>query len=251
MRVLVVGVPPASVEVWKTSKTSAMGLHMNATMWFLLSPPTTHRSTTPTTQAIMVTATTKLLRVLAAAPRGHKRRLLNHQPPPLRIAACCSASSLHPTTTTTTARTTVRAFSASAPPPIPKPAAAAAPDEKLVTVYINNKPCAVPSYSTVLEAARAAGAFVPTLCAHPSIPARATCRICLVEVESEQGGLKREVSSSSSTDARRVEKLKPVSKLLPSCTTQVSQDRRRRTRVSHPPTHLPTYSVESLIPTHL
>ena len=39
----------------------------------------------------------------------------------------------------------------------------------------------------ILEAARAAGAFVPTLCAHPSIPARATCRICLVELETGAG----------------------------------------------------------------
>ena len=39
----------------------------------------------------------------------------------------------------------------------------------------------------ILEAARAAGSFVPTLCAHPSIPARATCRICLVELETGAG----------------------------------------------------------------
>ena len=39
----------------------------------------------------------------------------------------------------------------------------------------------------ILEAARAAGSFVPTLCAHPGIPARGTCRICLVELETGAG----------------------------------------------------------------
>jgi NADH dehydrogenase/NADH:ubiquinone oxidoreductase subunit G len=50
----------------------------------------------------------------------------------------------------------------------------------------------------VLEAARAAGAFVPTLCAHPKIPARASCRVCLVEVPGE-------------------------SKLIPACTSAVRE----------------------------
>lgn len=38
----------------------------------------------------------------------------------------------------------------------------------------------------VLEAARASGTFIPTLCAHPSIPARGTCRVCMVDIEGER-----------------------------------------------------------------
>ena len=39
---------------------------------------------------------------------------------------------------------------------------------------------------TVLDAARAAGIHVPTLCHHPDLPDVGSCRICLVEIEGSE-----------------------------------------------------------------
>jgi NADH-quinone oxidoreductase subunit G len=129
---------------------------------------------------------------------------------PLPLAAAASFSTTPPAIPTIT-------------PPTTNPA-----EEQLVNVEINGRQVAVPAYSTILEAARAAGAFVPTLCAHPSIPARATCRICLVELETDQG-MKKVVGPASATDARRVEKLVPITKLVPACVTQVKPGQRIHT----------------------
>ena len=39
--------------------------------------------------------------------------------------------------------------------------------------------------STLLDAAREAGVYIPTLCYHPRLPCHAVCRLCLVNVEGE------------------------------------------------------------------
>ncbi len=39
---------------------------------------------------------------------------------------------------------------------------------------------------TVLQAARAAGIKIPTLCDHPRLPAQGSCRVCLVEIEKQR-----------------------------------------------------------------
>jgi len=41
----------------------------------------------------------------------------------------------------------------------------------------------VPKEATVLEAARRAGVWIPTLCCHPALPPLATCRLCMVELD--------------------------------------------------------------------
>jgi predicted molibdopterin-dependent oxidoreductase YjgC len=41
----------------------------------------------------------------------------------------------------------------------------------------------VPEEATVLEAARKAGVWIPTLCHSPAVSVQATCRLCLVELE--------------------------------------------------------------------
>ena len=61
---------------------------------------------------------------------------------------------------------------------IPKAAAAA-----LVTLTVNGRSVKVPQGSTLLQAIRACGVHVPTLCYHPEFKAHATCRMCLVDVE--------------------------------------------------------------------
>ncbi len=51
------------------------------------------------------------------------------------------------------------------------------------TLTINNITVQAPEGATVLEAARAAGIHIPTLCHLPGVHAPGACRVCLVEVE--------------------------------------------------------------------
>ncbi len=37
--------------------------------------------------------------------------------------------------------------------------------------------------TTVLEATREAGIYIPTLCYHPSLPSDGSCGLCLIEIE--------------------------------------------------------------------
>ena len=56
-------------------------------------------------------------------------------------------------------------------------------EQELVTVTIDGMQVAVPKGTPVIEAAKQAGILVPHYCYHPSLPAPAVCRMCLVEVE--------------------------------------------------------------------
>lgn len=53
----------------------------------------------------------------------------------------------------------------------------------MVRVTINGQTYEVPAEATVLEAARANGIHIPTLCYHPRLAPLGHCRLCLVEVE--------------------------------------------------------------------
>jgi len=57
---------------------------------------------------------------------------------------------------------------------------------KLVTATINGYKITVPADTTILEAAKQAGFNIPTLCHHPDLKPRATCRVCLVEVKGQR-----------------------------------------------------------------
>ena len=52
---------------------------------------------------------------------------------------------------------------------------------KTCTLSINNKSITVETGTTLLEAAKKAGYFIPTLCNHPDQEIKANCRICVVE----------------------------------------------------------------------
>ena len=52
----------------------------------------------------------------------------------------------------------------------------------MVKVTINGKEIDVPPKTTILEACRQAGIYVPTLCNHPDIPPACECRLCLVKI---------------------------------------------------------------------
>ena len=56
-------------------------------------------------------------------------------------------------------------------------------EENPVTVTIDGAVVAVPEGATILDAARVAGARIPTLCWHPALSPIGSCRVCLVEVE--------------------------------------------------------------------
>ena len=53
----------------------------------------------------------------------------------------------------------------------------------LVKLTVDGREAQVPKGTSVLEAARLAGVFVPHYCYHPSLPVVGACRMCLVEVE--------------------------------------------------------------------
>jgi len=50
-------------------------------------------------------------------------------------------------------------------------------------VTIDGRKVRVRKGATILEAARKAGIWIPTLCYHPAVSPEATCRICMVEVD--------------------------------------------------------------------
>ncbi|MCX7598650.1 MAG: NADH-dependent [FeFe] hydrogenase, group A6 [Armatimonadetes bacterium] len=54
------------------------------------------------------------------------------------------------------------------------------------TITINDQEVPAREGMTVLEAAREAGIYIPTLCYHPDLPPQGACRICLVEIEGER-----------------------------------------------------------------
>ncbi len=55
-----------------------------------------------------------------------------------------------------------------------------------VNIKINDIPVTVKGGTTILEAARKVGVHIPTLCHHPDLPVRATCRVCIVEVKGQK-----------------------------------------------------------------
>lgn len=56
-----------------------------------------------------------------------------------------------------------------------------------VNLRINGQAVTAKSGGTILEAARAAGIFVPSLCHHPAVSNHGACRICVVEVKGMRG----------------------------------------------------------------
>ena len=56
-----------------------------------------------------------------------------------------------------------------------------------MTITIDGRPFAFEGRPTILEAARAGGIDIPSLCDHPGLEPFAGCRICLVEVKGRKG----------------------------------------------------------------
>ena len=58
----------------------------------------------------------------------------------------------------------------------------------MVEFFINGQPVQAEDNQTVMQAAKAAGHFIPYFCWHPHLSVPGNCRICMVEVEAEGGG---------------------------------------------------------------
>ena len=52
---------------------------------------------------------------------------------------------------------------------------------QMVNLTIDGKQIQAPAGSSVLEAARNAGIYIPTLCYHPDLRPEGACRLCMVE----------------------------------------------------------------------
>jgi predicted molibdopterin-dependent oxidoreductase YjgC len=68
------------------------------------------------------------------------------------------------------------------PPPTRPPAAPARPAAPPISVVIDGQPVTVANGSTILEACRARGIDIPTLCFLPTLTPVNVCRVCVVEV---------------------------------------------------------------------
>ncbi len=69
--------------------------------------------------------------------------------------------------------------------------------EKTVTLTIDGRQVTVPAGTTILEAARAADIYIPTICEHQATTPEGLCRICVVDVN---GG--RLLQAACVTEAR-------------------------------------------------
>jgi iron-only hydrogenase group A len=53
----------------------------------------------------------------------------------------------------------------------------------MIKLTVNGRSVEIDDGSTLLDAAKEAGVFIPTLCHYPRLPSHAVCRMCLVDVE--------------------------------------------------------------------
>lgn len=56
-----------------------------------------------------------------------------------------------------------------------------------VTLTVDGQQVTVPASASVLEAARAAGVRIPSLCYHPELRPEGACRVCVVEIDGVKG----------------------------------------------------------------
>ena len=94
-------------------------------------------------------------------------------------------------------------------------------DERFITVSVDGSAVTVNEGATILDAARAVGVDVPTLCYHAEIDASANCRLCTVQVDTRANG---ESSPLAKGAVERGE-----GKLLPGCRALAEEGQRIHT----------------------
>ena len=57
----------------------------------------------------------------------------------------------------------------------------------MAVITIDGRALSVPDQKNVLECALEAGIYIPHLCHHPDLPENGSCRMCIVEVEGQEG----------------------------------------------------------------
>ena len=57
----------------------------------------------------------------------------------------------------------------------------------MAVITIDGTRLEVPENKNVLECALEAGIYIPHLCHHPDLPENGSCRMCIVEVEGQEG----------------------------------------------------------------
>ena len=55
----------------------------------------------------------------------------------------------------------------------------------MIKLTVNGRSVELNDGSTLLDATRAAGIYIPTLCHYPRLPSHGVCRMCLVDVDGE------------------------------------------------------------------
>ncbi len=92
-----------------------------------------------------------------------------------------------------------------------------------VKLYIDDKEVVAKAGQTILDAALAAGIYIPNICHHPSLKPVGACRLCVVEIEGQEGThtscntIVRE-GMRVRTDSERLKKMRRVSlELLLTC----------------------------------
>jgi NADH dehydrogenase/NADH:ubiquinone oxidoreductase subunit G len=82
------------------------------------------------------------------------------------------------------------------------------------TLTIDGRPVEARDGATILEAARAAGVTIPTLCWYPQLPVVGNCRLCVVSVAGADklvpacatavaDGMRVDTESAAAVEARR------------------------------------------------
>lgn len=77
-----------------------------------------------------------------------------------------------------------------------------------LTVTIDHKKIEIPEGSTVLDAARAANVYIPTLCDDPLLEPFGACRLCVVEIEGYRG--LPTACSTPATDGMKIHTSSPL-----------------------------------------
>ena len=85
-----------------------------------------------------------------------------------------------------------------------------------VTITIDGRALCVEEGMNVLEAALQNGIYIPHLCHHPDLPELGSCRLCIVEVEGQEGvqpscKLKAAEGMVIRTKSERINKLRNLS----------------------------------------
>jgi NADH-quinone oxidoreductase subunit G len=104
-------------------------------------------------------------------------------------------------------RPTVTESAVGTPPPPPRPA-----DGATVKVNLDGRELDVPAGRLIIEAADAAGVYIPRFCYHPRMKPVGMCRMCLVEVKGPRGSSLMPACYNSVSDGMEIKTASPMAK---------------------------------------